>query len=159
MNGKPELALDARALGLKGASNVRVEVLDGGKAIQLAGDAGKDWKGRPQPLKVTLVLTEQRRVAVTQDHDTSTTLAVPVGRQPSTAAAALPSVPGSWVNIDRQAKLKLLDGDKVVWQGALQGSVSFPMGKRTCTLSVRSADGQVYFDLRDASATPAPSAN
>jgi PKD repeat protein len=159
LNGRTVLDLDPAALGLKHARNVKVQILNGGTAVQLTGDPGQDWKGRPQVLKATLILTEQSRVPVNQERETSTTLALPTGRQPSTATAALPSVTDDWVDVKRQARLKLLDGEKVLWQGALPSSATFAVGNRSCVLGVTAANGGLHFELRDAPAGSRPAAN
>jgi PKD repeat protein len=160
LKGQTELDLDPVLLGLKNARNLKLQLQGGGKSVELTGDAGKDWRGRSQPLKVTLVLTEQKRVTVTQDGLTSTTtLAMPAGQQSSTADVAMPAVPSDWIDIKRQARLKLLDGDKVLWEGVLPSSVSFANGKRTCLLAVTAANGKVHLDLRDTSPPITPSAN
>jgi PKD repeat protein len=156
MQGQTELALDPATVGHKNARDLKLQILDGGKAVQLTGEA-KNWRGQPQPLKLTLILTEQKREPVTQERDTSTMLAVPIGK-PSTASAALPSVPGDWVDIQRRASLRLTDGDKLLWQGQVPGSAAIAIGKRSCLLTVTAANGQVLLNLRDASAA-APSAN
>jgi PKD repeat protein len=160
LKGQTELELDATLLGLKHASNLKLQLLDGGKAVQLTGDAGKDWRGRPQTLKITMVLTEQKRTTVTQTGLTSTTtLTLPSGNQPSTADLALPSVPSDWIDTRRQARLKLSVGDKAIWEGAIPGSASIAIGKRTCLLTVTAANGRVHLDLRDAAVGATPSAN
>jgi hypothetical protein len=156
MQGKTELPLDPAAVGQKNARDLKLQILDGGKSLQLTGEPGKNWRGQPQPLKLTLILTEQKREPVTQERETSTTVAVPVGRQPSTASAALPSVPGDWVEIQRRASLRLLDGDKVLWEGPVPGSAPLAIGHRSCLLTTTAAKGQVFLNLRDAAAaTPA----
>jgi PKD repeat protein len=160
LKGQSELELDPVLLGLKNATNLKLQLQNGGRSVELTGEAGKNWRGQPQPLKVTLVLTEQKRVAVSQDGLTSTTtLAMPAAQQPSTADVALPSVPSDWIDIKRQAKLKLLDGEKVLWEGLLPSSVSFANGKRTCLVSVTASNGQVHLDLRDTAPAATPSAN
>jgi PKD repeat protein len=161
VNGQTEVDLDPDAFGLKYARNLKLQLVDGGKAVQFTGEPGKDWRGREEPLKpVLLLLTEQARLAVKQDGLTSTTtLAMPAGK-PTTADVAMPGVPSDWVDVKRQARLKMLDGDKVLWEGVLPSSVSFAVGKRICLLNVTAADGKVHLDLRDA--TPAgtpPAAN
>jgi PKD repeat protein len=160
LKGQTELDINPLSIGQKNATNVKIVVLEGGKSVELTGDPGKDWRGRPLPLKVTLVVTEQKRVAVKQDGLTSTTtLALPAGPQASTADVALPSVPSDWIDIKRVATLKLLDGDKTLWEGALPSSVSFSVGKRTCLMAVTAANGRVHLDLRDAVPISAPMAN
>jgi PKD repeat protein len=158
LNGQTEVDLDPVALGLKNARNLKLQLVNGGQAVQLTGEPGKDWKGREQPLKVTLILTEHARQTVKQDGLTSTTtLALPAGK-PSTADVAMPGVPSDWVDVKRQARLKMLDGDKVLWEGVLPRNVLFAVGKRICLLGVTAADGKVHLELRDTTTPTAPPA-
>jgi PKD repeat protein len=160
LKGQTEMDLNPLLLGLGNASDVKLQLVDGGKAVQLTGVPAKNWRGQPQPLKVTLVLTEQKRESVKQDGLTSsTTLSVPAGPKSTAADVALPSVPSDWVNVNRQAALKLLDGDKILWQGALPSSASFAVAKRSCLLNVTAANGRVHLELHDTTPVSAPTAN
>jgi PKD repeat protein len=158
--GQATLDMDATALGIKGGRNLRLQLVNGGKAVRFSGEPGKTSKGQPLPARISLVVTEQRRQPAGQSGVTSsTTLALPVGRQPSKADVALPSVPADWVDITRLARLKLSDGDKVLWEGAVPGSASVVIGKRAYQLTATASDGQVHLDLRDPASGAAPAAN
>jgi hypothetical protein len=160
----PEHDLDPAALRMKNTQNLKLEILNSGRSIQLAGESTKNWRGQPYPpeaVAVHLQLTEQQRQSVGQDGVTSsTTLAVPAGTQSSVAGLPLPGVPADWQGVKRTAKLKLAEGDKTLWEGQVPASATFSIGNRPFQLSVTAdaAKGQIHLDLRDMSPAP-PAAN
>jgi hypothetical protein len=157
-----ELELDPAALGMTTTRDLKLEIVNGGKAVQLSGESQTNWRGQPYaPEEVRLKLTEVKRQSVGQDGVTvSTTLAMPGGNQSSVAGVPLPGVPADWQDVKRLAKLRLADGDKTLWEGQVPASATFAVGKRSFFLTVTAdgAKGQLHLDLRDTAAV-APAAN
>lgn len=157
--GTTEMELEPAELGLKTTRDLKLEVVNGGKAVQLTGESLKNWRGQAYaPEEVKVKLTEQQRQSVGQDGVTcSTTLAMPAGTQASVAGVPLPGVPADWQEVKRLARLRLAEGDKTLWEGQVPATATFTVGKRSLMLSVTAdaAKGQLHLDLRDLTAAPA----
>lgn len=152
MKGQKDLALDAAALGLKGAKNLHLKLADDSKSVKLTGEAPKDSKGQPQAVALILTVTEEQRQSAGRDEVAgTTTVALPANGQSTIAEVALPTVPKDWVDVQRQVRLKVVDGDKVLWEGSqLPRGATISAGKRRYVLGASVVNYNVRVDLREA---------
>ena len=103
-----------------------------------------------------VVLTEERRTHVARP-------AVPVTATltvPGSALVSLPPLPGDWLDPQRQLRLELRDGDRIVWPEALlPRGASVTLQQRRCSLTAQPLENQVRIDLLDVKPGPAPTRN
>lgn len=117
LGDKLEVAIDPAMVDGRGAKNLKLQLADDRRSLRLTGqlvkDASAGKRGNPMPnVQVPVILTQERR---TQAHRP----AVPVTGTltvPGSALLMLPPVPPDWVDVKRQMRLELRDGEHAVWQ-------------------------------------------
>jgi PKD repeat protein len=151
---KMDLTLDAAALGLRNARNLRLQLAPDRQSVKLTGELVKDaavekGKAALPGVALPLVLTEQRRIPAQQSQIGGTmALTVPSGANPSGGSMALPPLPADWVDAQRKVRLELRDGDKVLWQGSdLPNNASVTLGQKRCLLTATRSGDQVRINL------------
>jgi hypothetical protein len=133
----------------RGVRNLRVEVASDRRSARLTGElvnetGGVLSKGAAPSLVAQVLLTQERRSPVTRPAvPVSATLAVP-----GTALLALPSLPGDWVDPQRQVRLELREGDRVVWQESqLPRAAAVTVHNRRYNLTAVSLGSQIRVEL------------
>ena len=107
-------------------------------------------------LVVRIMLTQERRTRVTRPPvPVTATLAAP-----GSAVMALPPTPPDWTDVQRQLRLELRDGDRVVYQQAqLPRNAAITLGTRRCALSATPLSSQVRVELAEIRPGQNPNAN
>lgn len=133
------------------ARNLRVIVASDRRSAQLAGElvrqAGRSPARKPGPAPTVLArvqLIQERRTPVSRPPvSVTTTLTVP-----GSSLLSLPALPPGWVDPQRQLRLELRDGDRLVWQESqLPRGVPVQLQNRRCTLTALPYGNQVRVDL------------
>jgi PKD repeat protein len=153
---KPALFIDPALLDNNSGRNLSLKLINNRRAVQLSGELIKEtaWNKRQEPppaALVPVVLIEQRRSQATRPA-TSVTATLTV---PGTATLGMPPVPQGWVDMQRQMRLALQDGDRVLWQDSqMPRGQSITINGKNYLLSAVTAGEQVRVTL-----TPASSAS
>jgi PKD repeat protein len=133
--------------------DLRLEVAADRRSVRLTGQLIRDSSrlsirgAAPVSRVVRVHLTQERRTPITRPTvPVAATLSVP-----GSALLSLPPLPGDWVEPQRQLRLELRDGDRVIWREAPlpRGAIVTLQGRR-CTLTAVPAGNQVRVDLADA---------
>ncbi len=134
----------------RGVRNLKVTVNPDGRSARLTGELLRAANAKATNAVVLVVLTQERRTPVARP-------AVPVSATLSVPGAALinlPPLPADWADAQRQLRLELRDGDRIVWQQApLPRSTSVVVQNRPCTLNATAQGNQVRLDLTEARTT------
>jgi PKD repeat protein len=143
----------------KGSRNVNVKIADDKQSVHLTGELVKDGGGlfnRSTPLPSLLmrvILTQQRQVPVKRPP-------IPVTgtlTAPGAVVLSLPPLPSTWTEPQRQLRLELRDGDRVVWpEGQLPHAAALTLNNRPCTLTATGLDSQVRVELAEVKPSPSP---
>lgn len=111
-----ELAIDPALIAATGAKNLKLQLAEDRRSLRLTGQLVKEgvWgrRGAVPSVQVPVVLSQEKRTTVHRP-------AVPVSgtlTAPGSAFLALPPAPLDWVDVKRQMRLELRDGERVVWQ-------------------------------------------
>jgi PKD repeat protein len=154
MQGKAELALDAAALGLKGARNLKLQMAPDRRSVRLTGELVRETGGKratPTSLVLPVVLVQQKKTPAAR-------AAVPVAATltvPGSTLLTLPPVPADWVNVQRQSKLELRDGDRLVWQDTrLPAKAVVTVGSRRCQLTATPEGDRIRLNLTEMPVVP-----
>ncbi|MBL8799877.1 MAG: PKD domain-containing protein [Planctomycetia bacterium] len=130
--------------------NLQVKVAADRKSALLTGEllkpaAGLLAKGRPaQPTRIDTRLVEEKHSPLVRPA-TPVTAALSV---PGSAVLSLPAMPSDCVNNQRQYRLELRDGDRVIWhESRLPQNVPVTIQNRRCTLTATPIGDQVRIDL------------
>jgi hypothetical protein len=126
--------------------DLKVQVSADRRSVRLTGELIKT--GNSQSLAVKVHLTQERRTRVSRPAlPVTTTLPAP-----GSGIVPLPPVPPDWVDVQRQLRLELRDGDRIAWASApLPQGAAVAIGNRTFSLSARPIGDQVRVDLADRS--------
>ena len=140
INARPGFVITAARLepiSQQGARALEVKVAADGQSAHLTGEliqsTGLFHHSDPPPnLAARVILSQERRLPDTRPAIPVTgTVAVP-----GSALLALPPLPANWVDSQRQLRLELRDGDRVVLQESQLprgGTVTLPRGRFTVT--------------------------
>jgi PKD repeat protein len=144
------------AVNDKGARGLTLQVTPDRKAARLTGELVKDGKNQAPSVLVRAVLKQERRVADNRP-------AVPVTGMlsvPGTALLVMPQVPANWADAQRQLRLELRDGDRVVWhESQLPRNAPVTVQNRRLTLSATPVGSQVRVELAEPKPAVHPAAN
>lgn len=161
LGGKAELTLDAAALGLRGVRNLKLQLASDRRSLRLTGELVKDSglmkKGVPPPaLALPVVMVQQKRVPASRAAIPMTaTLAAP-----GSVLLSMPPLPADWVEPQRQARVELREGDRVVWQESkMPRSAVVTVQNRRWIASATPVGNQVRVDLVELPAGAIPSTN
>jgi PKD repeat protein len=136
---KTDAPIDAAAMGVQSARNLRLQLSPDRKSVHLTGElvrpAGKTG-GPPPSMVLQGEMIEEQRKSMTHAAPMPATLVVPAPGQTTTQAAPLPPVPAEWVDVQtRKIQLAVRDGTSVVAQGvAVPGRTEVTLKGRPCTL-------------------------
>lgn len=126
-----------------GVRNLRLEVTPDRRFVQLSGELVRDvsWLRRsatPATVFAQAVLTQERRVPVSRPAQMVTaTMTIP-----GTVLLPMPALPPDFVEPQRQVRLELRDGDRIIWQDSqLPRAAKVVMQNRHCLLTA-AATGQ-----------------
>jgi PKD repeat protein len=121
----------------------------------LRSDGGKR-SSTPPTLELPVVLVQERRSAVHRPPiPVTTTLAMP-----GTAMLMLPPVPTDWVDVRRQLRLELRDGEHVVWsESQTPRNTPVTIQNRPYLLSASPVGDRIRIDLVEARPGQGPAAN
>jgi hypothetical protein len=158
--GQPTLSVDPSAAKAPGARNLQLRVADNHRSVRLTGElvraGGLGRRGAPPSLALPVLLHEERQSSVSLPAvPMSGTLALP-----GSLVLPLPPVPENWVDVHRQMRLELRDGDRVIWQESqLPRGATVTVRNQRYTLTAVPVGEQVRIDM---GATPGglnPAAN
>lgn len=145
----------------QGVRNLEVKIAPDRQSVRVTGElvkaSGFFNRNTPPPsLMVKVLLTQERRV-------TESRPALPVTgaiNVPGSLLLALPSFPANWIDPQRQLKLELRDGDRVVWQQVqLPRNAPVTAQNHACTLTATPlGSSQIRIDLVDNKAAPGQAA-
>jgi PKD repeat protein len=141
----------------KGARNLNLKVAPDKQSVHLIGELVKDGglfnRSAPPTLHVRVILTQERQVPVKRPP-------IPVTgtiTAPGTLLLSLPPLPPTWTEPQRQLRLELRDGDRVLWpEGQLPHAAALTVNNRPCTLTATGLDSQVRIELADVKSSPTP---
>jgi PKD repeat protein len=156
LGGKPEMDLDANALGVPFARNLRLRVSDDRQAVRLTGELVADPKSQAGPprLMIPVTVTDQKKVPVTRTTPVTTTLELPSGGASTSGTLVLPPLPKEWADCRRRFHVEVLDNGRKVFEDAqLQRSALVTLRGRKCILTTTQMNDQVRIDLLDAPST------
>jgi PKD repeat protein len=154
LGSQTELGLDAAALGIAGARNLRLQMSADKQAVRLTGELVDDPNNKTAPppsLMLSVTLTVQKMAPVTQTYPVATTLSLPAANGFTSGTLALPAVPKDWVNCQRRFQLEVLDAGKKVFEDSqLQHSALVTLQGRKFILTTTRTEEQVRIDLMEA---------
>ena len=111
LGGNSELALDANALGLKGARNLLLTISPDRKSVKLTGELVRDNPAAPPTLVLPVQITEQSEVEVApKEVKLTRALGVPGSSFPSADTITLPPLPPGSTASGRKVSVELDDG-------------------------------------------------
>lgn len=130
----------------RGVRKLAVAVSPDGRSARLTGELVREGNAPGGNAVVRVVLTQERRTRVSRP-------AVPVTATltvPGAALVSLPPLPANWTEAQRQVRLEVRDGNRIVWQEAqLPRSAALVVQNRPCTLSTAAQGNQVRLDLTE----------
>jgi PKD repeat protein len=144
-----------------GARSVQVSVAADGHAAHFTGELVRDTsllhrKDPPPSVVARVILTQERRLPDTRPPiPVTATLSVP-----GSVLLILPPLPANWVEPQRQLRLELREGDRVVRQeSALPHVENVTLQNRRCLLTATQLGSQVRVELAVDKSTPQSGAN
>jgi hypothetical protein len=147
-----DVPLDAAAVSGQGARNLRLQLTDQRHTLQLTGelakDAGLGKRSAPPPsVLVPVTYVQEQRAPARQANVIAVTLTAP-----GSATFMLPPLPRDWADPQRQLRLELRDGDRVLWQDAqLPRGATFTFRDRRYSLTAVSEREQAHVVLAEVS--------
>jgi hypothetical protein len=134
----------------RAARNMRVQVNPDGRSVHLTGELVREASSPGANAVVRVLLTQERRTQVSRPTvPVTATLTVP-----GAALVNLPPLPADWADAQRQIRLELRDGDRILWQQAqLPRSTTVTVRNQPCTLNAVPLGSQVRLDLTENRAT------
>lgn len=128
------------------ARKLAVTVSPDGRFARLTGELVRAGNKPSGNVVVRVVLTQERRSRVSRPPvPVTATLTVP-----GAALVNLPPLPANWTEAQRQVRLEVRDGNRIVWQEAqLPRSLALVVQNRPCTLSTVAQGNQVRLDLTE----------
>jgi PKD repeat protein len=161
MQNQTELLLDPALVKGGTVRNLKLLMSPDRGSVRLTGElvkpAGLGKRGTPAPnVELPVVLVEERRTAA-QRPATPVTATLTA---PGSAMLMLPPLPADWVDPQRQMRLELRAGDRIVCQESVlpRGKV-VTINNRPYLLSATPVGGQLRVDLAPARPGTSPSAN
>lgn len=145
----------------RGAEGLDLKIADDHHSAHLTGKLTRESRlfhrsGASPSLLVRVTLTQENRAPATRP-TVPVTIAMPV---PGSATLPLPALPDNWLNADRQLRLEMRDGDRVVFrESALPRKAALQVRDRRCTLTATSFGNQVRIELAEVRPDPPPSGN
>ena len=132
------------------ARNLQVKVAADRKSCQLVGEMTRPTGGKVgsqgtgDTMVVKVLLTQERRTRVNRSPVAMTaTVAVP-----GSTMISLPPLPDGWVDAQRQVRLELRDGERVLWQDSqMPHGVPVVVQNHRCAISATPVGNQVKVDL------------
>jgi PKD repeat protein len=155
LGSQPTMDLDAAALGVPFARNLRLQWSADRQAIQLTGElvADPNSPSGPPRLMIPVTLTVQKKAPVTRTTPVTTTLQLPSGGASTSGTLMLPPLPKEWADCRRSFHLEVLDNGKKVYEDSqVQRSALVTLQGRKCILTTTQTNDQVRVDLLDAPA-------
>jgi hypothetical protein len=129
----------------KGGKDIKLAVAADRRSARLTGELVKD-SGRPQNLILKVILTQEQRKPVTRPPVTVTAAL----SAPGTDLLPLPPPPQYWTDVQRQLRLELRDGDRIIWpQSQLPHNVPVTIRGRRCILNATVSGEQVRVDITE----------
>jgi PKD repeat protein len=149
-------------LSQQGANGVNLQIAPDRRSAHLTGELINESSGlfkrapTPPSLLVRAFLAQERRVPDQRAAiPVTTALAVP-----GSVLLPLPSLPECWIDPQRQLRLEMRDGDRLVWQESqLPRATPVTIQNRRCLLSATRLGDQVRIELSEVKAELHPSAN
>jgi hypothetical protein len=141
LGDKTEAPLDAAALGLPSARNLRLQLTPDRRSVHLVGELVRAPAGKTPALLPTLMIqgtmTEELRKPDARTVPLPTYLQVPAVGKTTTEVVTLPSLPTDWVNPQpRKLNLAVSDGSTVVAPSVpIPGRVELTLQNRRCVLT------------------------
>jgi PKD repeat protein len=164
VNGKQGFHITAARLepvNDQGARGLELKVAPDGQSAHLTGELVQETSlfrrnGAPPNVVVRAILTQERRLSdMRQAIPVTGTLSVP-----GSALLALPPLPANWIDPQRQLRLELRDGDRVVWQESqLPRGGGVALDKGHYSLTATPLGNQVRVELTEEKAGTHPAAN
>ncbi len=145
LSDKTETPLDAAALGLPSARNLRLQLTPDRRSVHLVGELVRAPAGKtPAPLPTLMIqgtMTEELRKPDTRTVPLPAYLQVPAVGKTTTEVVTLPSLPTDWVNPQpRKLNLAVSDGAAVVAPSVpIPGRVELTLQNRRCVLTATPA--------------------
>ncbi len=147
LQGKTELAIDAKLAGIANAKDLRVKLESDHKSLRFTGELDRHTNSTTLPsiaVPVTLVL--QKKVPTSKPSAVSGHLIA------GSAVLALPPTPANWVDVHRQVSLRLKDGETVLLdQPQLLKRSGVNIRNHNCVLTATPQGDQVRLDLVEVS--------
>lgn len=131
------------------ARNVRVQIAPDRRSAQVSGelvhDASRLKKNQPAPhFTVQVQMKQERRSPVARAPETVAGLL----NVPGSTLLPLPTLPAGWVAAQRQVRLELRDGDRILWQESqLPRNAAVTIQGKRCVLNAVQLKDQVKLDL------------
>jgi PKD repeat protein len=136
----------------KGSKDLALTVAADRRSALLTGQYVKDKNQPAASLVVKVKLIQELRRPVTRPPQPVTTLLT----VPGAGVLPLPPVPPNWVNVQRQLRLEILDGDRNVLPPGpgLPPATVLTLQQRTCRLMATTQGDQVRINLVEARPSP-----
>jgi PKD repeat protein len=135
----------------RGARNLQLKVADDGHAAHFTGELVRDTtlfhRSDPPPtVLVRATLTQERHLADKRPAIPITgTLTVP-----GSVLLVLPQTPANWIDVRRELRLELHEGDRVAWpESQLPRAVALTLQNRRLLLSATPLGSQVRVELAE----------
>lgn len=147
LQGKPALTLDPTAVGCPGARDLKLQLAPDRRSAMLTGQLVREGGKRGgASLSLPVVLLQERRSrAARPPIPVTSALAVP-----GSATLSLPPLPANWVDTQRQVRVELRDGDRVIWQcSQVPSTAVIPLRGRRYSVTTRVQGNQVAIDLAE----------
>ena len=146
----------------KGGKDLHVQVAADRRSVTLTGELIKESGSLLQRhttasnLVVKIVMMQERRTHVSRPPiPVTATLSAP-----GSAVMTLPPTPPDWTDVQRQLRLELRDGDRVVYQESqLPHNAAIALGARRCALNATPLSSQVRVELAELRPGQNPNAN
>ncbi len=153
-----ELVLDAAALGLKGARNLKLTLAADRKSLKLTGELVRDNPTAPPNLVLPVQLIEQREVeSAATEVKLTRALGMPGSTFPSADTISLPPLPPGAAPASRQVRVELDDGATplLVTQQLPASGATTVQGRRVMFNASRVND-QIKVSLTEPTTLPSP---
>ena len=147
---KGEALLEPAFWSGQGARDLRLQLADERQTLRLTGELFKEaGLGKRDPALPSVVVpvtyVEEQRTPASRQTVVTAALAAP-----GSTTLLLPPLPPDWAQTQRQYRLELRDGDKVVWQEAqLPRGANFNFRNRRYTLTAAAERDQAHLVLAE----------
>jgi PKD repeat protein len=154
LGNQPSMSLDAQALGINGARNLRLQMSNDRETVALTGELVADRKDKNAPLPslmLPVTLSVQKKVPIAQTTPVTLMLTVPANGAFTSGTLLLPPIPKDWTDCKRTFHLEVFNnGTKIYEDAQLQRSALVSLPNRKLILTTSQTNDQVRIDLMDA---------